>query len=111
MASHLIYDPKYLSHDTDAHPENARRLQAILRVVGHDDDLTKKIVRSKPKPASHDDIVRCHREDQIFHIESACERGETYLDVDRRIRPASFKVAQLAAGAAVASVDAAVAEE
>jgi acetoin utilization deacetylase AcuC-like enzyme len=47
----------------------------------------------------------------IFQIESACDRNEGYLDVDTRISPESFDVARLAAGAAIAAVDAAMAEE
>jgi acetoin utilization deacetylase AcuC-like enzyme len=111
MAVHLIYDARYLKHDTGAHPENARRLEAILRAIDRDEELSNKLVRTVPRPAANEDIARCHREDLIFHIESACERDEAYLDVDTRISPESFEVARLAAGAAVSAVDAAMAEE
>jgi len=111
MAVHLIYESHYLKHDTGAHPENARRLEAVLRALAKDEELQKRLVRTAPSPATTEDIVRCHREDLVFHIESACERGETYLDVDTRISPESFEVARLAAGAAVNAVDAVMAEE
>jgi acetoin utilization deacetylase AcuC-like enzyme len=111
MAVHLIYDPAYLKHDTGAHPENARRLEAILRAIDRDEDLSNKLVRTVPRLAPNEDILRCHRADLILQIESACERDEGYLDVDTRISPESFEVARLAAGAAVSAVDAAMAEE
>jgi acetoin utilization deacetylase AcuC-like enzyme len=111
MSVHLIYDARYLKHDTGFHPENARRLEAILRVIDRDEDLSKKLIRDVPRPAANQDIVRCHQEDLIFQIESACESNEGYLDVDTRISPESFDVARLAAGAAIAAVDAAMAEE
>jgi len=111
MAVHLIYDATYLKHDTGLHPENARRLEAILRVINRDEELSKKLIHDTPRPAANEDIVRCHQEGLIFHIESACERDEGYLDVDTRISPESFEVARLAAGAAVTAVDAAMAEE
>jgi acetoin utilization deacetylase AcuC-like enzyme len=111
MAVHLIYDAVYLKHDTGAHPENARRLNSILRALDEDDELSKKLVRTSPRPAANEDIARCHTEDLIFHIESACNRDEAYLDVDTRISPESFQVARLAAGAAVTAVDAAMQEE
>src|SRR5215471_14903065 len=111
MAVQLIYDPRYLKHDTGAHPENARRLQAILRAIDRDDELSNKLVRTVPRSAANEDITRCHREDLIFHIESACDRDEAYLDVDTRISPESYEVARLAAGAAVSAVDVAMAEE
>jgi len=111
MSLHLIYDARYLKHDTGLHPENARRLEAILRVIDRDEGLSKKLIRDVPRPAANEDIARCHQEDLIFHIESACERNEGYLDVDTRISPESFEVARLAAGAAVTAVDAAMAGE
>jgi acetoin utilization deacetylase AcuC-like enzyme len=80
-------------------------------VIDRDEDLSKKLIRDVPRPAANQDIVRCHQEDLIFQIESACDSNEGYLDVDTRISPESFDVARLAAGAAIAAVDAAMAEE
>jgi len=87
MAVHLIYDATYLKHDTGLHPENARRLEAILRVINRDEELSKKLIHDTPRPAANEDIVRCHQEGLILHIESACERDEGYLDGDTRISP------------------------
>jgi acetoin utilization deacetylase AcuC-like enzyme len=111
MPIHLIYDPIYLKHNTGAHPENARRLEAVLRVLDQDDELSKRLLRDSARPASDEDIERCHRGELIRHVERACERDEGYLDVDTRISPESFEVARFAAGAAVAAVDAAMREE
>jgi len=111
MAVHLISDPAYLKHETGAHPENAGRLQAILRALEQDEELSGRLVRLLPRHASNADIARCHREDLILHVQEACERDEGYLDADTRICRASFEVARLAAGAAVAAVDAAMQEE
>src|SRR5947208_1167021 len=111
MAIHLIYDPVFLNHDTGTHPENARRLDAILHIIDHDERVAKRLVRDIPHPASDEDIERCHREELIRHIELACERGEKYLDADTRISRESYAVARLAAGAAIRGVDAAMAED
>src|SRR5690242_15590151 len=105
MALHLIYDSIYLKHDTGLHPENARRLEAVLQVLNADQELSRKLVHITPRPATNEDLARCHREDLIFHIESACERDDGYLDADTKISPESFEVARLAAGAAVSAVD------
>src|SRR5262245_4515377 len=111
MAVHLIYDEIYLKHDTGAHPENSRRLTAIMQALDRDEELSKKIVRSTPRPASNQDIQRCHSEDLILRIESACAQDRGYLDVDTRISPESFEVSRIAAGAAVTAVDAVMGEE
>jgi acetoin utilization deacetylase AcuC-like enzyme len=111
MAVSLIYDPLYLKHDTGVHPENARRLEAILRAIESDESLSKRLLRVTPKPAHNEDIVRCHREELVYHLESLCLRGESYVDVDTRISPESFQVAKLAAGAATAAIDAVMSQE
>ena len=110
MAISLIYDPIYLKHDTGLHPENARRLGSILRAL-EDESLSKRLGRITPNPASNEDIARCHREDLIREIESICKRGETFVDVDTRVSPESFEVAKMAAGAAIAAVDAVLKED
>jgi acetoin utilization deacetylase AcuC-like enzyme len=111
MGVHLFYEPKYLKHDTGSHPETASRLESVLRVLDADEELSKRLVRAVPRPASNEEIARCHREDLIFYIESACKRDEEFLDADTRISPDSFEVARLAAGAAVTAVDAVMAAE
>jgi acetoin utilization deacetylase AcuC-like enzyme len=107
----FIYDSKYLKHDTGLHPENARRLEVILRALDQDESLSRKLRRTVPQPARNKDIARCHREDLIYEIESLCQIGERHVDVDTCISPESFEVARLAAGAALAAVDAAMREE
>jgi acetoin utilization deacetylase AcuC-like enzyme len=111
MSVSLISDSAYLKHVTGVHPENAHRLEAIFRAIQSDEPLSKHLLHVAPMPAHNEDIVRCHREDLIHHLESLCERGETYVDEDTRISPFSFEVARLAAGAAVTAVDAVMAEE
>jgi acetoin utilization deacetylase AcuC-like enzyme len=110
MPVQLIYDPTYLRHDTGLHPENARRLEVILRALD-DESLAKNLARITPQPAANEQIALCHREELIYEIESLCLRGETFVDVDTRVSSESFNVAKLAAGAAIAAVDAAMKEE
>src|ERR1051326_742070 len=111
MSTFLIYDPAYLKHDTGVHPENGRRLEAILDALEEDESVSKKLVRTAPRPARNEDIARCHREDLIYEIESLCKRDESFIDADTRISPQSFDVARLAAGAALAAVDMAMGAE
>ena len=106
MAVFLISDPVYRKHETGVHPENAKRLEAILGALDRDESLSNRLIRITPKPAHNEDIARCHREELVYHLESLCVRGERYVDVDTRIGPESFEVAKLAAGAATTAVDA-----
>lgn len=106
MPVYLIYDPAFLKHETGAHPESPRRLRAILDVLDADKTLAGKLARIAPKPASLEDIARCHHEELIRYIEARCREGGGFIDADTRISSESYEVARLAAGAAIAAVDA-----
>jgi acetoin utilization deacetylase AcuC-like enzyme len=111
MSVSFIYDPAYLKHYTGAHPENARRLEAVLAVFNRDEAFSKRLLRVKPEPASRADLVRCHEEPMIDAIRAATERGVRALDADTVISRESYDVAVLAAGAAITAVDASMKQD
>ena len=111
MPVNLIYDPVYLKHDTGVHPENARRLQAIIGALSKDEALSKRLGRLTPKPAATEDITRCHRPELVRQVEEMTRQGVRFLDADTRVSPESFEVARLAAGAAITAVEAVMKEE
>lgn len=106
MATALVYDPLFLKHDTGRHPENAGRLQAIIAALESDESLWSSLVKISPRNATDTDITRCHSARLIDHVQSLCEQGAPFVDVDTRICPESFEVSKRAAGAAVTAVDA-----
>src|SRR5947209_2219430 len=105
MQTALIYCSEYLKHDTGNHPENAARLKSITAAIAADDELQTRTHKVSPKPADDSDILRCHDEKLLEQVRSFCDRGIPFIDLDTVICPASFKVAQLAAGAAITAVD------
>ena len=55
-----VYDPVYLKHETGTHPENGRRLEAImahLEATG----LTAQLTPIKPRPATVKEITGVHQ--------------------------------------------------
>jgi len=106
MAISIIYDAAYLKHNTGRHPENAQRLESILRSLTTDEDLSKRIEMLKPTAARIEDLTRVHREEMIADVRNLCERAATSIDADTRISRESYDVALLAAGAAIGGVDA-----
>jgi acetoin utilization deacetylase AcuC-like enzyme len=106
MAVHIIYDPAFLKHETGVHPENSLRLDAILRAIRQDEGLSKKLVSVTPKAASEEDIGRAHQASLYHEVKGLTERGARFIDADTHISRDSFDVARLAAGAAIAGVDA-----
>jgi acetoin utilization deacetylase AcuC-like enzyme len=104
----LLRSPRFLDHDTGDHVENANRLPAIDAELERQD-----LISGRPDvpfgPADLADVERVHNPWYVQAIERAAENGGGWLDHDTYLSPASFDVAMLAAGAAVAAVDAALA--
>jgi acetoin utilization deacetylase AcuC-like enzyme len=105
MPTALIYDPFYLRHETGFHPENAERLRAISEALDADKELQTRVNHVLPGSASDEDILRCHGEQLLAQVRTSCERSRPFIDLDTVICPQSFKVAKLAAGAAITAVD------
>src|SRR6187397_1946463 len=98
MPAHLLYDPKFLLHDTGvSHPETRKRLESILKTLEAEESLGKRLQRVAPKPATEQDLRRCHSEEMIRDVRAFIAQGGTYLDSDTPVSPQSFDVACLAA--------------
>ena len=112
MPVHLFYDPAYLTHHTGPmHYETAERLECILTTIEADENLSRRLHRVSPQPATEQDLLRCHDETMVRGIQSYIQRGGTHLDADTPVCERSFDVACLAAGAATMAVDTVMAED
>lgn len=106
MALVLFTSERITEHLTPpGHPERPERaeemlaLAAGLRATGRD-------VR-EPAPASDEALLRVHQATYLEYLRSTAGRAVA-LDPDTVTSPQSFEVARLAAGAALAAVDAAL---
>ena len=109
-ATGLVYHPDYLKHAVPAwHPEQPQRLAAIvehLKEVG----LWDKAAHIQPVLADVESVAEVHSTRYIADVEDFCERGGGLLDWgDTPVCPASYEVALLAAGGAIAACDAVMA--
>src|SRR5688572_14722825 len=112
MAVHLLYDPAFLTHNTGVrHYENEQRLECVLKALAADEQLSGKLNRLTPRPATEQDLLRCHDQGMIHAVQTHIELGGTRLDSDTAVSPESYNVACLAAGAAITAVDAVMAGE
>ncbi len=111
MSTGIIYSEKFLEHrPPDFHPERPGRLQAIvghLRAVG----LWDRLDHLRFGPATTEPVCAVHDPAHVEVVRRACEKGAGYLDPDTYVVPESFEVALLAAGGAMAAVDAVLAGE
>ncbi|MDQ3694930.1 MAG: hypothetical protein M3464_15080, partial [Chloroflexota bacterium] len=101
----LFRSPRFLGHDTGAHPENAGRIAAIEAEL-----IRADLLRGRPEisfgAASREQLERVHDPAYLDAIERAATSGGGWIDGDTVVRPDSVAVAALAAGAATAAVDA-----
>lgn len=100
----LITSERFRGHDTGTHVENPRRLEAIeagLRASGQLDG--RPII--EPRPATEDELALVHEPSYIRRIAEFAERGGGWLDADTLIRPDTYEIACLAAGAVIEAVD------
>jgi acetoin utilization deacetylase AcuC-like enzyme len=100
----LYYHPRFLDHDTGQHPEQPERLRHIMARL-ESTGLAAQCVRPHWQPASRDRLQLVHEAAHIDRVAAVAARGGGRLDADTVVSPASFDVAQLAAGAACDAVD------
>lgn len=95
----------YRLHTLEGHPEHARRIEAVWRLLD-ESGMPARLARVEPPLADVDDLLLAHSARQIEQVERAAKRGMGMLDPDTYARPASYEVARRAVGGAMAAVDA-----
>jgi acetoin utilization deacetylase AcuC-like enzyme len=105
--SALLFAPDFLGHDTGAHPENPRRLLAVTAELERARLLDGRLAVLF-KAADLATVERVHDPRYVAALRELAEQGGGWIDADTMVAPESFEVALLAAGAAVAAVDAAL---
>jgi acetoin utilization deacetylase AcuC-like enzyme len=105
----LLRHPSSLEHDTGGHPESARRIVAIERVLAQREWLGWD-VRLSPA-ASRAAIEAIHPAPHVDRIEALSARGGAMIDADTVVSAGSFEAALHAAGGGIAMVDALLGSE
>ena len=103
----LIYDPYYLDHDMGVgHPESSNRLRAIMQQLDQS-GTAARITRIEPRKAEDEWITQIHTPAYVAALHRhAPTSGRVSLDPDTSMSPGSLTAAYLAAGGALAAVDA-----
>ena len=103
----LVSHPAFLEHDMGSHhPESPERLRAILGQL-ESTGIMSKLTRIDPRKAEKEWITRIHDPVHVQRIEDkAPSSGYASLDPDTLMSPGSLRAAYLAAGGAMAAVDA-----
>jgi acetoin utilization deacetylase AcuC-like enzyme len=108
----FVYHPAYLEHDMGpGHPESPNRLRAIVQQLEQSGALSR-LIRIEPRKAEDEWIVQVHTPNYLAALNRAAPTaGRVSLDPDTSMSPGSLTAAYLAAGGALAAVDAIMAHQ
>lgn len=103
----LVYHPAYLEHDMGpGHPESPHRLRAIMQQLDQS-GTAAHLIRIEPRRAEDEWITQIHAPSYVATLtREAPSSGRVSLDPDTSMSPGSLDAAYLAAGGALAGVDA-----
>ena len=103
----LVYDSRYLDHDMGmGHPESPNRLRAIMQHLEQSGTL-QRVTRIEPRRAEDEWVTQIHQPEYVAALtKHAPTPGGVSLDPDTSMSPGSLTAAYLAAGGALAAVDA-----
>jgi acetoin utilization deacetylase AcuC-like enzyme len=103
----LVYHPAYLDHDMGAgHPESPNRLRAILQQLERS-GTAGRLRKIEPRKAEDEWITQIHSPSYVAALNThQPASGRVALDADTSMSPGSLPAAYLAAGGALAAVDA-----
>ena len=103
----LVYHPAYLEHDMGpGHPESPNRLRAIMQRL-EDTGTAAQLTRIDPRRAEDEWITQIHSPSYVDALNRHVPtNGRVSLDPDTSLSPGSLHAAYLAAGGALAAVDA-----
>ncbi len=106
----IIHSDIFLDHDSGlGHPECPARYAAVMDELRRT-DYAERLEWLAPRPATREDLLRCHLGGYIDLARREILNGSTYLSTgDTSVCPRSWDAAVLAAGGACAAVDAVVA--
>jgi acetoin utilization deacetylase AcuC-like enzyme len=107
MTTAIITNPRHAPHDEPSHVERAVRLQAIEAALDAS-GLRADLVELAARPASEAQILAVHQPRMLEKVRWTASQDLLWLGLDTYTTAGSWEAAQLAAGAAVAAVEAVV---
>ncbi|MFC2019552.1 histone deacetylase [Chloroflexota bacterium] len=100
----LVYHSIYLEHDTGQHPENARRLEAVMSHL-NETGLRRKLIAIEPRAASPEELAAVHDARYISSLREQAQQGGGWLDADTFLSPRSYEAALYAAGGLIRATE------
>lgn len=108
----LVYHPVYLDHDMGpGHPESPNRLRAIMHQLEQSGTMAL-VTKIEARKAEDEWLTQVHSPSYVLSLNRhAPTSGRVSLDPDTSMSPGTLHAAYLAAGGALAAVDAIMAQQ
>ena len=97
----VVYDPIFLEHRAEGHPERPERLTAIMRALASLPGLR----RLTPRAAAPAELELVHTAAHVERMRALSAAGGGAVDADTYVTPRTFEVARQAVGALLVAVD------
>ncbi|MCD6352176.1 MAG: histone deacetylase, partial [Armatimonadetes bacterium] len=100
----LFYHKLFFRHGVEGHPENARRLTAILDHL-LDTGWLGRLVRTEFSAASPEQVTWLHDAGYVEDLHLISQQGGGYLDLDTVATAETYEAALMAAGASMTAAE------
>lgn len=107
MRTAIAINPRHAAHDEPRHVEQAARLHAITATLNAS-GLRASLLEIPARPATEDQLLAVHSPSMIELVRWSANRPHSWIDHDTYTTSASWDAALMAAGTAVAVVEAVV---
>jgi acetoin utilization deacetylase AcuC-like enzyme len=97
MITGYVFDEIFTRHDFPKHPENAKRLVAIMKYLA-DQDILPHLTQIPSRPATLDELMYGHHPTYVEMVEENCRYGGGMLDADTYTNSFSYEAASHAVG-------------
>jgi acetoin utilization deacetylase AcuC-like enzyme len=97
----LVYDPIFLEHRAEGHPERPERLTAVMRGLA----AVPGLRRLAPRAATPAELQLVHTAAHVERMRALSASGGGRVDADTYVTPRTFDVARHAVGALLIAVD------
>jgi len=100
MNTQIVYSDKFRSHDNIAHPENSKRLDAMINELKKT-SFYEKIEIIKPSILNEELLYDVHTKSMVEQVKYESIKENSWLDPDTYVCKNDFNIARLAAGGLV----------
>ena len=96
MTTQIAYSKDFNKHDNADHPENAKRLQVMMREI-QNASFYDKLDFFEPDLISEEALYSVHSDDMIQQVKDISSTGDSWIDMDTYVCKSDYETARKAA--------------